>query len=205
MDVDGGAEEQEVPLGIEPDHLYIPRNPPDIFEETTFPNPFEHPRHGHFYRLGSALIITGLPGIGLLCPSVSSTSVDRLSGKTLLLYVIFYLRVAAGLPTAYMRNRGHMLVFTGGRLFVLRDPAFVKLVVPVDAWVLLDSNVDFLSPPQEVADCNRFIVQAASSRAGRTAWAAKIRGPHQFCLMRPWTLEELFAGYYVSLRNARTY
>ncbi|KAJ7491528.1 hypothetical protein B0H11DRAFT_2008215 [Mycena galericulata] len=86
-----------------------------------------------------------------------------------------------------------MLVYSGQRLFVLRDPALVQLAVPQDAWILLDSNVDFLSPPQEVSDCNRLIVQAASP-AGRTAWADKIRGPHQFCVMRPWTLEELFVG-----------
>lgn len=65
-----------------------------------------------------------------------------------------------------------MLVYSGQRLFVLRDPALVQLAVPQDAWILLDSNVDFLSPPQEVSDCNRFIVQAASP-AGRTVEMAR--------------------------------
>ncbi|KAJ6553481.1 hypothetical protein DFH09DRAFT_1495827 [Mycena vulgaris] len=178
MDVDGGAVEEKVSHGVKPDHLRIPNDPPNIFEETTFPNPFKHTRYGHFYRRGSALIITGLPGIG----------------KTLFLSSIFYLRVAAELPTAYMRSEDLMLVYTGERLFVLQTPALVHLALPKDAWILLDSNVNFLSPPQEVAECNHFIVQAASPRAGRTAWASKIRGPHQFCLMRPWTLDELFAG-----------
>ncbi|KAF8215957.1 hypothetical protein K438DRAFT_618830 [Mycena galopus ATCC 62051] len=178
MDVDGSAEVQEVPQDMEPDHLRIPDGTPNIFEETTFPNPFQHSRYGHLYRRGSALIITGLPGIG----------------KTLLLSVIFHLRVAAGLPTAYMRSRETMLVHTGERLFVLEKPALVHSFVPTNAWILLDSNVDFLSPPQEVAECDRFFVQAVSPRGGRTAWAEKIRGPHQFCLMRPWTLAELFAG-----------
>ncbi|KAJ7108594.1 hypothetical protein C8R44DRAFT_884653 [Mycena epipterygia] len=88
-----------------------------------------------------------------------------------------------------------MLVYTGERLFVLRDPNLVHVAVPTDTWILLNSNVDFLSPPQEVMESNCFIVQAASSRTGRMAWANKIRGPYQFCLMRPWTLEELFAAY----------
>ncbi|KAJ7227829.1 hypothetical protein B0H12DRAFT_1148442 [Mycena haematopus] len=171
---------EEISPDVNPNHpgLHIPDNLPDIFEETTFPNPFEHPRHGHFYRRGSALIITGLPGIG----------------QTRFLSVIFYLRVAARLPTAYMRSRDVMLVYNGDRLFVLRKSYLVHLAVPMNAWILLDSNVDFSSPHQEVAECDRFIVQAASSRAGRTAWAEKIRGPRQFCLMKPWTLEELFAG-----------
>ncbi|KAF8215965.1 hypothetical protein K438DRAFT_619165 [Mycena galopus ATCC 62051] len=178
MDVDGSAEVQEVPQDMEPDHLRIPDGTPNIFEETTFPNPFQHSRYGHLYRRGSALIITGLPGIG----------------KTLLLSVIFHLRAAAGLPTAYMRSRETMLVHTGERLFMLDKPALLHCFVPNDAWILLDSNVDFLSPPQEVAECDRFLVQAASPRGGRTAWAEKIRGPRQFCLMRPWTLTELFTG-----------
>ncbi|KAJ7451087.1 hypothetical protein FB451DRAFT_710474 [Mycena latifolia] len=178
MDVDGSAEEQEVPHDMGPDDLRIPNDLPNIFEEPTFPNPFKHSRHGAFYRLGSALIVTGLPGIG----------------KTLFLTAIFYLRVAAGLPTAYMRSNDVMLVYTGERLFVLLTPALVHLAVPINAWILLDSNATFLPPPQEVVESNCFIVQSASPRAGGTAWAAKIRGPHQFCLMRPWTLEELFTG-----------
>jgi hypothetical protein len=120
--------------------------------------------------------------------------IERMTGKTLFLTVIFYLRAAAKLPTAYMRSNDTMLVYTGDRLFVLQKPALVGLAVPKDAWVLIDSNVGFLSPPQEVVECNYFIVQTASPRAGRTAWARKLRGPHQFCLMRPWTLEELFTG-----------
>ncbi|KAJ7284086.1 hypothetical protein C8J57DRAFT_1677923 [Mycena rebaudengoi] len=188
MDVDGSAEVQEVPQDMKPNHLRIPDDPPDIFEETTFPNPFQHSCHGHLYRRGSALIITGLPGIG----------------KTVFLSVIFYLRVAAGLPTAYMQSKDFMLVYTGERLFILRMPALIELAVPSNAWILLDSNVGFLSPPQDVVECDRFIVQAASPRAGRTAWASKIRGPRQFCLMRPWTLEELFTGYHVSFTQERT-
>ncbi|KAJ7716380.1 hypothetical protein DFH07DRAFT_973904 [Mycena maculata] len=103
MDVDDSVVEQEIPPYM---NLRIPDDPPNILEETTFPNPFQHPRHGYLYRLGSALILTGFPGIG----------------KTLLLSAIFYLRVAAGLPTAYMRSRDLMLVFTGVRLFVLHNP-----------------------------------------------------------------------------------
>lgn len=60
----------EVDENVKPEHLRIPDNPPNLYEETTFPNPFEHPGHGHFYRHGSALIITGLPGIGQFCRAV---------------------------------------------------------------------------------------------------------------------------------------
>jgi hypothetical protein len=70
-------DEMEVDADVEPDHLRIPEDPPDVFEENIFPNPFAHLRHGYFYRRGSALIIAGLPGIGLLCRSVSSPFFNR--------------------------------------------------------------------------------------------------------------------------------
>ncbi|KAJ6510587.1 hypothetical protein C8R45DRAFT_1068582, partial [Mycena sanguinolenta] len=168
----------EDPQDIEPEQLRIPHDLPDVFDATTFPNPFQHIRHGHFYRLGSALIITGLPGIG----------------KTFFLSVIFYLRVAAGFPTAYMQSEKLLLVYDGKRLFLLLTTAMAPLAVPKNAWILVDSDADFLYPPREVVVCGNFILQAASSRPDQihTAWARKIRGPYQFCLMRPWTLEELF-------------
>jgi hypothetical protein len=65
------ADEQNV----DPRHLCIPSNRAKISEQDTLLNPFHHPIHGRFFRKGSAVVITGLPGIGLLCPcpSVSST------------------------------------------------------------------------------------------------------------------------------------
>ncbi|KAF7361413.1 hypothetical protein MSAN_01174400 [Mycena sanguinolenta] len=168
----------EVPQDMRPDHLRFPDHPLDIFEETAFPNPFKHSGHGHYYRLGSALTITGLAGIGM----------------TLFLSVIFYLRVAAELPTAYIDCKERILVYDGQRLFVLLTTSLVPSAVPRNAWVLVDSNTDFLSPLWEVVLLGCFIVQAASPSPDRTTWTRKLRGPHQFGFMRPWTLEELFAA-----------
>ncbi|KAJ7222360.1 hypothetical protein GGX14DRAFT_663393 [Mycena pura] len=161
--------------------LRIPNNTPIVSENATLPNPFKHSRRGHFYRRDSAVIITGLPGIG----------------KTLLLSVIFYLRVAAGLPTVFMRAADFMLVYSGHpsqQLFVLRDLISLQRAVSKGAWILLDSDRTFFTPPETLVRTGFFIVQAASPRAGRMDWAEKIRGPYQFCLMQPWTLEELFAA-----------
>ncbi|KAJ7222362.1 hypothetical protein GGX14DRAFT_663408 [Mycena pura] len=179
-DMDTSAEEDMDTSAKEEIPLCIPKDLPDISKEATLPNPFEHPLHGHIYKRGSALIITGFPGIG----------------KTLFLSVIFYLRVAAKLPTAYMNNAENILVYDGHRLFVLNKPYLVILAVPKSAWILPDSNADFVAPPQGVAMSDRFFVQAASPRVGRTAWAEKITGS-QFCLMQPWSLGELFTAYYV--------
>ncbi|KAJ7347094.1 hypothetical protein DFH08DRAFT_870239 [Mycena albidolilacea] len=163
-----------------PDELCIPEHMPDISEATIFPNPFLDPRQGNLYREFGALIITGLPGIG----------------KTILLAVIFWLRVAAKLPTAYMTDPNVVLVYTGAHFFVLTNPTLIPVALGRNAWFLVDSNVRNLDPPQVVIDSGRFIVQAASPRASRTQWARKNQGSgiRPFCLMQPWTLDELFAG-----------
>ncbi|KAF7333419.1 hypothetical protein MVEN_02357700 [Mycena venus] len=163
-----------------PDELCIPEHMPDISEATIFPNPFLDSRQGNLYREFGALIITGLPGIG----------------KTVLLAVIFWLRVAANLPTAYITDPNVVLVYTGAHFFVLHNPTLIPAALEQNAWVLVDSNVRNLDPPQAVIDSGRFIVQAASPRASRTQWARKNQGSgiRPFCLMQPWTLDELFAG-----------
>ncbi|KAJ6607855.1 hypothetical protein B0H10DRAFT_2070052 [Mycena sp. CBHHK59/15] len=171
MDVDGGPVEQ---INVPPRqiNLCIPEHTPDISEATIFPNPFLDLHQGNLYRNFGALIITGLPGIG----------------KTVLLAVIFWLRVAANLPTAYMTDPNVILVYTGAHFFVLHNPTLVPAALEQIAWFLVDSNV--------VIDSGRFIVQAVSPRAGRTQWARKNQGSgiRPFCLMQPWTLDELFAG-----------
>ncbi|KAJ7271220.1 hypothetical protein C8J57DRAFT_1468336 [Mycena rebaudengoi] len=163
-----------------PDELCIPEHMPDISEATIFPNPFLDPRQGNLYRQFGAFIITGLPGIG----------------KTVLLAVIFWLRVAANLPTAYMANPNIVLVYTGADFFVLRTPDLIPVALGQNAWFLVDSNVANLSPPQVVINSGRFIVQAASPRDKHTEWAGKYQGSgiRPFCLMQPWTLDELFTG-----------
>ncbi|KAJ7445892.1 hypothetical protein FB451DRAFT_1568005 [Mycena latifolia] len=192
FDVDGGPVEQinvprrqtNVPPHQKhvpgPDELCIPEHTPDISEATTFPNPFLDVRQGNLYREFGALIITGLPGIG----------------KTVFLAVIFWLRVAAHLPTAYMTDPNVTVVYTGARFFVLHNPVLIPVALEQDAWFLLDSNVHNMDPPQVVIDSGRFIVQATSPRASHTKWAGKSQGSgiHSFCMMQPWTLGELFAG-----------
>ncbi|KAJ7102740.1 hypothetical protein C8R44DRAFT_808468 [Mycena epipterygia] len=192
MDVDGGSVEQiNVPPGQKhvpgPDELCIPEHMPDISEATIFPNPFLDLRQGSLYRQFGALIITGHPGIG----------------KTVLLAVIFWLRVVANLPTAYMTDPNYTLVYTGADFFIVYNPTLIPAVLPSNGWFLSDSNVRNLDPPQAVIDSGRFIVQAASPRAGRTQWAKKNQGSgiRSFCLMQPWTLDELFAGSSLQLEH----
>lgn len=186
----------DVGEGVEPGHLYISEHPTDIFEATSFPNPFENSPNRRLCRYGSGIIIAGLPGIGQWVPHRRYLLIDCITGKTVFLVVIFYLRVAAGLPTAYMQSASLILIYDGVYLFVLRKPALARVAIPPDAWILVDSNIHFMFPPREVAASNRFIIQASSPGQDRTAWAEKdLRGPYQFCLMRPWSLGELFAGY----------
>jgi hypothetical protein len=175
---------------------------PDISEATIFPNPFLDPHQGNLYRKFGALIITGLPGIGALSTLYCRILlIECMTGKTVLLAVIFWLRVAANLPTAYMTDPNVALVYNGAHFFVLHNPNLIPVALEQNAWVLLDSNVRNLDPPQAVIDSGRFIVQAASPKASHTQWARKNQGSgiRPFCLMQPWTLDELFTGY-VSLK-----
>ncbi|KAJ7021434.1 hypothetical protein C8F04DRAFT_1140813 [Mycena alexandri] len=172
-----------------PDELCIPEHMPDVSEATIFPNPFLDPYQGNLYRAFGALIITGLPGIG----------------KTVLLAVIFWLRVAANLPTAYMADPNVVLVYTGVHFFVHYNPTLIPVALERSGWVLVDSNVRNVDPPQVVIDSGRFIVQATSPSASRTQWARKNQGSgiRLFCLMQPWTLDELFAGSSLQIEQRR--
>ncbi|KAJ7505326.1 hypothetical protein B0H11DRAFT_1904692 [Mycena galericulata] len=168
MDVDGWSADQlnippyqiNVPPDQQhspgPDELCIPEHLPDISEATVFPNPFLDPHLGNLYREFGALIITGLAGI------------ECMTGKTALLAVIFWLRVAANLPTAYITDPDVVLVYTGTDFFILTNPTFLPAALEQNTWVLVDSNVRNVDPPQAVIDSGRFIVQAASPRASRT-------------------------------------
>ncbi|KAJ7208233.1 hypothetical protein GGX14DRAFT_633784 [Mycena pura] len=165
------------PYSPGPNELCIPEHTPDLSKATIFPNPFLDPRQGKLYRAFGALIITGLPGI------------DSLSRRHLL-------ASRGGHPTAYMTDPNIVLVFTGAHFFVLHNPSLIPAAVGRSAWFLVDSNVHNLDPPQVVIDSGRFVVQAASPRANRTQWAGKNQGSgiRPFCLMQPWTLDELFVG-----------
>ncbi|KAJ7222572.1 hypothetical protein GGX14DRAFT_694615 [Mycena pura] len=183
MDVDCAPQEQinvpphqEYSPGI--DELCIPERMPNISEATTFPNPFLDRHQGNMYRERGAIVIAGLPGIG----------------KTAFLAVIFWLRVAAKLLTAYMANPNSILVYDGDKFFVFAGPTRVSAVVSKTAWFLVDSSTTQSQPPQEVIDGNFFIVQAGTHR---TEWVTKNAGSvlRQFCIMQPWTIEELFAGF----------
>ncbi|KAJ7064711.1 hypothetical protein C8F01DRAFT_772953 [Mycena amicta] len=70
-------------------------------------------------------------------------------------------------------------------------------------WVLVDSNVNNKAPPQDVIDSGFFIVQAASPGPSCTQWAVKNQGSgiRSFCLMQPWTLDELFAGSSLQIKQ----
>ncbi|KAJ7139069.1 hypothetical protein C8R44DRAFT_727180 [Mycena epipterygia] len=132
MDVDGGSIEQiDIPprqINVPPLQKHVPGTP-DISEATIFPNHFLDLHEGNLYRQFGALIITGLPGIG----------------KTVLLVVIVWLRVAANPRTTYMANPNIILVYTDTHFFVLHAPVWIPAAPEQNSWFLFDSTANYIS------------------------------------------------------------
>ncbi|KAJ6623685.1 hypothetical protein B0H10DRAFT_777669 [Mycena sp. CBHHK59/15] len=158
--------------------LRITPRDPSLFNREPYPNPFALAQYRNLYHKNGALIITGLPGIG----------------KTSFLALLFHLRVAKNLPTLYMETEDSAKIFKNGQLGELRNPTDVDLTenMPPETWCLVDSNSHLTTVPGSVQESKLFIVQATSPTAERMAYTKKRRC--QFCLMAPWTLEELIAG-----------
>ncbi|KAJ7503265.1 hypothetical protein B0H11DRAFT_1984751 [Mycena galericulata] len=185
MDVDGQAVTPRIKEeSVKPDRtaaLQLRIVQRRISDLETYPNPFQLPEYRGLYNAAGAIIVTGLPGIG----------------KTCFLRQLFHLRVAAGLPTLYMSNDRSATLYKNGQLGELKMPTTMELMenLPTETWCLVDSNVNFPTVPGEVQDTGLFIVQASSPRANTMEYSKKIHGRSQFCLMSPWTLSELIAGY----------
>ncbi|KAJ7272617.1 hypothetical protein B0H12DRAFT_589129 [Mycena haematopus] len=155
-------------------------------------NPFENPKFQKLYRREGLVTVIGCPGIG----------------KTLFLSVIFRLRMTANLPTIFMKSETKALIYQNGQLSVLNTPESYTLreSAPDDTWVLIDSNERLTDIPEEVVESKFFIIQAASPRPEHLEYRKKLSGnsKHQFCLMKPWSLPELIAGY-VWCRSGQLY
>ncbi|KAJ6558261.1 hypothetical protein B0H19DRAFT_1070794 [Mycena capillaripes] len=164
----------------------FPPTPETCPNRLSFPTPL---------TIGLAVTFTGV--------EVRSSSLvyQELVGKTIFLAIIFHLRVATGLPTAYMRSANSMVVYTGTQLFKLHNPDLVHVALPINGWILSESNRGFLAPPQEVAESDRFIVQAASPRANPTIWADKLRSSLQSRIPSAPDMHAFFGKYGGSARH----
>lgn len=141
------------------------------------------------------MIITGQSGIG--------TSFDELElqmtqlrnvGKSLLLLVILAFRISASLPTAYVRDRKDVFLFTvaGAKIIPYAQVVsrFLKEELTAKGWILFDSNASSAQPEQTFTDARLFIVRATSLREDRLEWMKKTRGVFLWC-MKTFTFEEL--------------
>ncbi|KAJ7225958.1 hypothetical protein GGX14DRAFT_642108 [Mycena pura] len=154
----------------------------DLSNVETYPNPFDSVKYGGLYMPASVVIISGLPGIG----------------KTRFLCLLFYLRVAANLPTLYMSQKDNAIVYKAGGFGRLQPPNLdwisLRENMPKNTWCLVDSNKSLDRVPPVVIQSGLFIIQAASPRKERMDYVKDLEGTSQVCLMRDWTLEELIVG-----------
>ncbi|KAJ7139386.1 hypothetical protein C8R44DRAFT_764336 [Mycena epipterygia] len=107
-----------------------------------------------------------------------------MAGKTMFLTLIFYLRVAAGLPTLYMSFDEYATVYKDDKLWRVQPKEFLEFL-PNETWCLVDCNSSFQTIPGILLHSQRYIVQAASPRNGRMHWAKKTHVGAQYCLMKP--------------------
>ncbi|KAJ6513366.1 hypothetical protein C8R45DRAFT_1154572 [Mycena sanguinolenta] len=131
------------------------------------------------YRQNTLLVMTGLPGIG----------------KTMFLRFIFHLRVTTRLPTLYMENNSFAIVFVPGNTWKVPATALFDILeldlIPTETWCLIDCNPEFHAIPTEVVRGPRFVMLAASPR---NVPSVKDFATTRYCVMRPWTLQELCDG-----------
>ncbi|KDQ06437.1 hypothetical protein BOTBODRAFT_60600 [Botryobasidium botryosum FD-172 SS1] len=124
-------------------------------------------------------------------------------GKTMWLIYTLVLRLLAGLPTIFVDNSWFLYIFNQAGVFELKGdyasfeyPAKhgFKAAINEDYWCLVDSTNTLIGVPYFILSLNRFVVQAASPRADRTAWIRKAPSAHVVYYMKSWTLSELIAG-----------
>ncbi|KAJ7643998.1 hypothetical protein FB45DRAFT_896634 [Roridomyces roridus] len=164
----------------EPLQLHIDPTYTDINTLKDYPNPFADD-NGRLFRPNNALVITGVPGIG----------------KSRFLSLIFHLRILANLPTLFMHEPQSALFYRDGQFGVVNGhltPTALHTNLSPDTWCLVDSNNDFQSVPRTLILSGFFIVQAASPRKDAFNYEKYLRGSAQFCVMAPWSAEELVDG-----------
>lgn len=169
----------------------------ELSQATEYPNPFVG-KANVFLPL-RLLLITGLPGIGRVAASLMVEFVlnDLITGKTMFLSLIFSLRVAANLPTLLMTDQIIATLSMNGETWIVPVAdlpyAFQTSWIPEEIWCLLDCNTNFPQIPSPFVQGRRFVVLAASPRGAnlistKDFWT-------QYCVMQPWSLQELVDGY----------
>ena len=183
---------------IPPEQLRI-KTSVNLSDVETYPNPFNLAENRGLFMPGCAVIITGLPGIGWLVFCHQVLLIESVSGKTRFLCLLFYLRVAANLPTLYMSQGDNAIVYKDSGFGWLQPPNLnwmsLKDNMPENTWCLVDSNKSLNRVPPAVIQSGLFIIQAASPREDRMKYVKGLDGTFQFCLLRDWTLAELIVGY----------
>ncbi|KAJ6520365.1 hypothetical protein C8R45DRAFT_1205348 [Mycena sanguinolenta] len=169
------------PFGPNPEMRRIEALGPEdeLSSALEYPNPFIDQLDA--FRRHTILVLTGLPGIG----------------KTSFLGLVFHLRVAATLPTLYMVDEHHAVVFVQGKTWLV--PAaelsyvFQKDWVPEGTWCLVECYSGFRGIPRAFVKGRRFLLVAASPQNSSTL-SVKDFMTAQYCVMRPWSLQELLDG-----------
>ncbi|KIK60830.1 hypothetical protein GYMLUDRAFT_43436 [Collybiopsis luxurians FD-317 M1] len=163
------SKQRRGPIRLQPTqplHSYPPDN--------GYPNPFVDNDVYAKVRLA----VVGLPGIG----------------KTNFLHYIWVLRVAQNLPTVFCI--GHdALLWNGGKLFHAKvDKCSTRELraLPINTWILCDSNLDLREVPTAMYESQLLIIQASSPRKERLEWVTKTNVHYFF--MREWSAVELVAA-----------
>ncbi|KAJ7119439.1 hypothetical protein C8R44DRAFT_788083 [Mycena epipterygia] len=150
----------------------------ELSQATQYPNPFVGQLH--LFQPRGLLVITGLPGIG----------------KTMFLKLIFHLRVAANLPTLLMSSEHKATIYINGEVWNVSAADIQEALetgwIPDETWCLLDCNPVFHHIPQPFAESRCFVVLAASPRSENLMSTKEFLT--RYCIMRPWSLPELYDG-----------
>ncbi|KAI0686461.1 hypothetical protein BC835DRAFT_1309495 [Cytidiella melzeri] len=148
----------------------------------TLNNPFEDEEivpKAPLTTVVSSVSVSGHPGIG----------------KTLWLYFVLMLRLAAKLPTIFQPYSGEYHYFHRGGFDELKDNELLDVVPRTEkcTWWLIDSTQNNFVPSVHVLNSGRFILHTASPRRDRFTWMNKVLSPFMY-YMEPWSAAELICA-----------
>lgn len=142
------------------------------------------------------MILTGQPGIGVFLPVHYFYCIELAdeTGKSICLFIIYVLRIAACLPTIFVFCEDKLLFFDGNsEIFYISLAQFAtneaKHIIPSNTWILFDSNPNLIAPHVAILESGYFIVQATSPRKFCTEWKSKVCAYKW--TMKTWSLSEL--------------
>ncbi|KAF7302133.1 hypothetical protein MIND_00780100 [Mycena indigotica] len=177
-------EAEEDYLFPEADYLEVNVQPTPTNEPDTFQNYFDDPSTHNLALRSSILVLTGCPG----------------NGKSFFLAAIFLLRIAAGLPTVFVRSHTHLLIFRDGHLGEMKPVDYpldnhLSLNLPENAWILVDTSDELPNLPPVLKISKHFIVQAASLCDERFKYTRTTgAGCLIQCVLKPFTIQDILAA-----------